>query len=284
MLGPAAMGFAVAVIPESVGGFTALSVATVAATSIVTGAVGLIQNAANGEHISAWQAVKAMLVEPIVESAFAALGGFVSGKILIAGGKMLLIALASGGVTMVTTMAGSIASAALDGSVTDKHAWTQIGVQMAIAAAESIAFFFMGSRSFRKMVRSRLKMERFVMASEVPPEFARVHFMEPFPSRFRSLREERLYRAYYVRQANAALDNQVRLIVHDIDRLRPIDERLIYQYYRLNPDPEDLERKALFYNDTGPVAFQQYMVEQLGGWENVGDVRDVRVSTNWTYS
>jgi hypothetical protein len=123
----------------------AIGLGTAAAISVVSGGVELIQSAARGEHVTAWQAVKAMLIEPAISvaTAYATLG--IGGALAPLLGKVAGYTLAG----IVSAMAGSVASATVEGGVRSRRVWAQVGINMAIAAGEALLLAGVGAAAGR---------------------------------------------------------------------------------------------------------------------------------------
>jgi RHS repeat-associated protein len=96
----------------------------------------LITKAAQGEHITAWQAVKSIILEPLVAAAAAAVsGGILAGGSLV-GGNM---AKALSGVlsSLAYSAISSIGTAAVNNQLSSRADWEDIGIQMAMAVGEA---------------------------------------------------------------------------------------------------------------------------------------------------
>jgi RHS repeat-associated protein len=128
-----------------------------ALTTAASNGSELIVKAAYGEHISAWQAVKSMIIEPLIAGAAGAASGAVlsggailfgnailgSGRILSALTKMLVVGVSA----MTYSAVSSVGTAAVNNQLSGSG--EHIGIQMAIAFGEAAllegAYLFKGA-------------------------------------------------------------------------------------------------------------------------------------------
>jgi hypothetical protein len=163
-------------MPDDLGSFSSAGAKFSAASSIVGNGAGLAAKAANGEHISAWQAIRGMLIEPVIAAASGGIGGAVAGMGLeAADGALRVFGWAAIGAA-AGSLADSVANTAISGRLGTHAAWESIGIQMAVAVGEGVimAPFFMrvrvrGDVPLRQRVRmglSRLPIEYWEAVSE----------------------------------------------------------------------------------------------------------------------
>jgi RHS repeat-associated protein len=132
-------------MPSAVNGFAKFGAGFGAASSVVGNGAGLAAKAANGEHVTAWQAIRGMLIEPIVAAASGGIGGGIAGLGLVEGQAALRVF----GFAAIGAAAGSMAdcviNTAVGGQLAMRSSWDSIGIQMAVAVGEGMmmAPFFM---------------------------------------------------------------------------------------------------------------------------------------------
>jgi RHS repeat-associated protein len=118
--------------------------------------VNLITKAAQGEHITAWQAVKSMIIEPIIAAAASA----AAGTILLGGTlKGMLPELAAVLSSLTYSAVSSIGTAAVNNQLSTRGDWENIGIQMAMAVGEAAliesAYYLKVLKSFYKFRANR---------------------------------------------------------------------------------------------------------------------------------
>jgi RHS repeat-associated protein len=154
------------------------------ATAVSNGA-DLIVKAAYGEHITAWQAVKSMLIEPLIAGVagavageILAVGALVSGfaivrssAILSALSKMLAVGVSA----LVYSAISSVSTAALNNQLSSSSERDNIGIQMAIAFGEAVllegAYFYKGRVALNKAAGGELwkRPPRLIAPEEETP-------------------------------------------------------------------------------------------------------------------
>jgi RHS repeat-associated protein len=125
-------------LPQKLGSFVNFGVVLGGSASFVSNGAALISEAAQGEHVTAWQAVRSMLIEPVIATAVGAVSGAFDGLGVLAG-RGLLFAMGMSGIGEATSsFLDSVASEGLEGQLGMRGTWEQIGIKMAIAATEAI--------------------------------------------------------------------------------------------------------------------------------------------------
>jgi RHS repeat-associated protein len=128
-------------MPLTVGGFAKAGAAFAFASALVTNGAELITKAAKGEEISAWQAVKAMLIEPIIAAVAGAVGGAFVGKGLTSMEESLRL-LRVLAYTVVGAAAASaitsVTNTAMSGKLGTREGWDEIGITMGVSVGEAI--------------------------------------------------------------------------------------------------------------------------------------------------
>ncbi|MDR0531412.1 MAG: RHS repeat-associated core domain-containing protein [Oscillospiraceae bacterium] len=136
--GGVATAFTAALSTLNAGQVAGYSALIVFGIGFLSGAADLIQSAAKGEHITAWQAIKTLLVEPAIAAGAAALSGLVANALFVAGTRAVFAVLGTVVTAVGTQFAASVIVAAAEGTLNQKAFWKQLGINMAVAAAEGI--------------------------------------------------------------------------------------------------------------------------------------------------
>jgi RHS repeat-associated protein len=156
-----------------------------ALTTAASNGADLIVKAAYGEHISAWQAVKSMIIEPLIAFAAGAAAGAVlaGGTILMSGSmvfarfmlarglaKMLVVGFSA----MTYSAVSSIGTAAVNNQLSSRSEREHIGIQMAISFGEAVllegAYLESGIAAYKARRAPTMRYKADIYEPEPPPE------------------------------------------------------------------------------------------------------------------
>jgi hypothetical protein len=126
-------------MPLTLAGFTKAGALIAGASALVSNGASLATQAIQGEHITAWQAVRSMIIEPIIAAVSGGVGGRIAGIGLgAANGWRLALGFSALGAAAASAI-DSVSNAAISGQLNTRAGWENIGITMAVAVGESLA-------------------------------------------------------------------------------------------------------------------------------------------------
>jgi RHS repeat-associated protein len=126
-------------MPLTLSGFTKAGALIAGASALISNGASLATQAIQGEHISAWQVVRSMIIEPIIAAVSGGVGGRIAGiGLAAANGWRLALGFSALGAAAASAI-DSISNAAISGQLTTRAGWENIGITVGIAVGESLA-------------------------------------------------------------------------------------------------------------------------------------------------
>ncbi|MDR0531413.1 MAG: hypothetical protein LBG83_05045 [Oscillospiraceae bacterium] len=120
-------------MPNTLGSATWMGAKLGYASTLIPNAGSMIVKAAQGEHVSAWQAIRELLIEPFIGAGAGAAGGAFSFALAA---KSELAATILGPLLEGTLK--NVATTAVRGEIGNAAAWKEIGIDMAVSLAENL--------------------------------------------------------------------------------------------------------------------------------------------------